>query len=199
MSTFGPRTQRFVAFMEPRGVQVHRREEAGLIPPLREDPLPSFDEMIDHHTVTAQEPIIPILQGVQSYHFGRGWSDAAYSAGIRNLDGSVWLLRGMDNQSGGTGHPMDTYSLCFVAVGNFEEEEPSQAMLDTYGHIRAWAISEGADRNKADRDYNLTQCCGSNLYVHVPHVPLNAPSPTPTPPVEPWPNPAGILVAAGII
>jgi N-acetylmuramoyl-L-alanine amidase len=114
-------------------------------------------------------------RGYQRYHMNsRGWSDIAYSFGV-GLSGQVYEGRGWRRQGGATGSPEDRHSLSICAIGNYENQQPSDAMLNAIvawivtgielGHISPDVIILG----HKDKPYG-TSCPGKNLYQHLPRI-----------------------------
>jgi len=120
---------------------------------------------VTHHSVTGSSPEIAQVQGIQAYHmFSKGWTDIAYSL-LVGQSGKVYegrsaeaLTYGVRGKSGGTGDPEDRTLLAICAIGNYEVEQPSTAMLKAYRAIYTWLALQGATHQSGDRDHNLTAC-----------------------------------------
>lgn len=116
-----------------------------------------------------------IWRGYQRFHMtNRGWSDIAYNFGV-GLSGQVYEGRGWRRQGGATGSPDDRSSLAICAIGNFEEQIPSEDMITAIvgwivtgielGHI----LPNVSIRGHRDKPYG-TSCPGKNLYAFLPEI-----------------------------
>ena len=131
-------------------------------------------EIFIHHLVTATDPEIPILRAVQDYHMNGGhlkpMSDIAYNIAF-GQSGKVYEGRGWDREGGGTGYPYDDYTYSFVFIGNSENDEPSEACLNSMAKMIAIGMIFGRIRWDAkirgDRNVNSTACPGARLYRYV--------------------------------
>ena len=109
-----------------------------------------------------------LVREYQRFHFGKGWSDIAYNWLI-GPSGNVYEGRGWDRVGGGTGSPQDSYSMSICALGNYEQREPTKAMVQAYIDLIVDGIRKGkltADvQIFGDRDVNSTACPGKHLYA----------------------------------
>lgn len=116
-----------------------------------------------------------IWRAYQRYHMvTRRWSDIAYNFGV-GLSGSVLKGRGWTRQGGATGSPQDGRSLSICAIGNFDVQKPSTAMIDAIsnwiltgiekGHIHPDVVIKG----HRDKPYS-TACPGRYLYAKIPQI-----------------------------
>lgn len=116
-----------------------------------------------------------IWRGYQRYHMKtRGWTDIAYNFGV-GLSGSVLRGRGWKRQGGATGNPEDRYSLSICAIGNFDTQQPTDAMVQAIadwiltgiekGHIQPTVVIKG----HKDKPY-ATACPGRYLYAQLPKI-----------------------------
>ncbi len=164
-----------------------------------------------HHTVNANnytEAQVPsILRGIYAYHTqSRGWSDVGYNFLVDRF-GRIWEGRygGVDKAVvGAHTSGYNDYAFAMSAIGNFEQVQPSSALLDAYGRLFAWklglsGISASATRQwvgkrylpaiNGHRDVGQTACPGAYLFAKIPTIRSLAagyqkatPAPTPTPP-----------------
>tara|TARA_R110000751_G_scaffold69695_5_gene141407 strand:- start:2025 stop:2576 length:552 start_codon:yes stop_codon:yes gene_type:complete len=116
-----------------------------------------------------------IWHSYQRYHMDtRGWTDIAYNFGV-GQSGSILAGRGWKRQGGATGSPDDRESLSICAIGNFEKQYPTDAMVDAIvgwikrgvknGHITPNPTIKG----HKDKPYG-TSCPGKNLYAKLPAI-----------------------------
>ncbi len=165
-----------------------------------------------HHTVNANsytEAQVPsILRGIYAYHTqSRGWSDVGYNFLVDRF-GRIWEGRygGVDKAVvGAHTSGYNDYAFAMSAIGNFEQVQPSSALLDAYGRLFAWklglsGISASATRQwvgkrylpaiNGHRDVGQTACPGAYLFAKIPAIrslaagyqKAKAPTTTPTPP-----------------
>ena len=105
----------------------------------------------------------------QAYHISRGWGDLAYHY-IVGVDGTIY--EGRDPRyAGATGTNYDPSGHLLVVVeGNFNNDQPTPAQLDTLTRILAWASIEYAvspSTIAGHRDHASTSCPGNNLYPYI--------------------------------
>ncbi len=145
-----------------------------------------------HHTVNAndykQRDVPAILRGIYAYHTqARGWSDIGYNFLVDRF-GRVW-----EGRYGGVGRPVvgahtlgyNENSFAMSAIGNYEEAQPSPAMIQAYGAVFAWKLSlhgvkAGSMRQQVSsttfaainghRDADSTACPGAYLYAKIPQI-----------------------------
>ncbi|HET7734737.1 MAG TPA: FG-GAP-like repeat-containing protein [Nocardioidaceae bacterium] len=145
-----------------------------------------------HHTVNAngytRAEVPSILRGIYAYHTqSRGWSDIGYNFLVDRF-GRIW-----EGRYGGVGRPAvgahtlnyNEYAFAMSAIGNFENVEPSAAMLDAYGRLFAWklslhGVSAASTRQwvgsrafpavNGHRDAASTACPGRYLYRKIPAI-----------------------------
>ena len=145
-----------------------------------------------HHTVNAnsykKRDVPAILRGIYAYHTqSRGWSDVGYNFLVDRF-GRIWEGRygGVDRPVVGAhtlGYNDDSFAMS--AIGNFEEVQPSQAMVEAYGALFAWKLSlhgvkAGSKRQfvtsrtfaaiNGHRDADSTACPGRYLYAKIPEI-----------------------------
>ena len=105
----------------------------------------------------------------QAYHISRGWGDLAYHY-IVGVDGTIY--EGRDPRyAGATGTNYDPSGHLLVVVeGNFNNDQPTPAQLDTLTRILAWASIEydaSPSTIAGHRDHASTSCPGNNLYPYI--------------------------------
>ncbi|MDO9456868.1 FG-GAP-like repeat-containing protein [Nocardioides sp.] len=145
-----------------------------------------------HHTVNANnykaDDVPAILRGIYAYHTkSRGWSDVGYNYLVDRF-GRIWEGRygGVDRPVVGAhtlGYNDDSFAMS--AIGNFEETQPSSAMIQAYGALFAWKLSlHGVDASSTKqyvtskyfkavnghRDAASTACPGKYLYAKIPQI-----------------------------
>jgi hypothetical protein len=122
-----------------------------------------------HHAGTQSGTTGPAqFRGWQSWHMdGQGWGDLAYHLLI-GIDGTVY--QGRDPMyEGDTGTNYDTTGHFLVVVeGNFDQEEPTDAQLDSLTRVLAAASEEFAvspETISGHRDHAATTCPGTHLHA----------------------------------
>jgi hypothetical protein len=145
-----------------------------------------------HHTVNANDytagQVPALLRGIYAYHTkSRGWSDIGYNFLVDRF-GRIW-----EGRYGGVDRPVvgahtsgyNERSFAMSALGNFDEVEPSSAMLDAYGRLFAWKLSlHGVSAASTaqwvgkryfpavngHRDAGSTACPGRYLYAQLSQI-----------------------------
>ena len=145
-----------------------------------------------HHTVNAnsytKDQVPSIMRGIYAYHTqSRGWSDIGYNFLVDRF-GQIW-----EGRYGGVDRPVvgahtlgyNEESFAMSAIGNFEEVQPSEAMIQAYAELFAWKLSLAgiaADDMKqwvdsryfaainGHRDADSTACPGKYLYAKIPEI-----------------------------
>ena len=145
-----------------------------------------------HHTVNAnnytRDEVPGILRSIYAYHTQtRGWSDVGYNFLVDRF-GRIW-----EGRYGGVDRPVvgahtlnyNDYAFAMSAIGNFENVQPSSAMLQAYGKLFAWKLSlHGIDADSTSqnvggrrfqavnghRDAAATACPGRYLYAKIPTI-----------------------------
>jgi hypothetical protein len=105
----------------------------------------------------------------QDLHTGRGWGDVAYHY-IIGIDGTVYEARDTA-YAGDTSTSYDPAGHFLVVVeGNFDNEQPTPAQLDSLVRVLAWAsLQFGVSPSTigGHRDHAATSCPGGNLYPYI--------------------------------
>ncbi len=145
-----------------------------------------------HHTVNANnykaQDVPAIMRGIYAYHTkSRGWSDIGYNYLVDRF-GRIWEGRfgGVDRPVVGAhtlGYNDDAFAMS--AIGNFEEAQPSKAMIQAYGALFGWKLSlhgvkAGSPKQyvtskyfraiNGHRDAASTACPGKYLYAKLPEI-----------------------------
>lgn len=128
-----------------------------------------------HHTVSASGGSARV-RAIQNFHMDvRGWSDIAYSY-LVNAEGTIFEGRGA-GVAGGHTAGQNTVSHAICAMGNYDQTQPPQVMLDAirrlvaHGHGKGWwpARITGGHRDAPGAN---TSCPGSKLYALIPSINL---------------------------
>ncbi len=204
--------------------QIFSRAQWGANEKIRDQSAPSYGTIktgFVHHTVNAnnyaKDDVPKLLRSIYAYHVeARGWRDVGYNFLVDRF-GRIWEGRwgGVDKAVVGA-HTLGYNEVAFAmsAIGNFEEVQPPQAVLDAYAELFAWKLSKydiKADATKlwvknrylqginGHRDTGQTACPGKYLYAQLPTIRKQAaaiqrgatgePTPTPTPTPTPAPGP----------
>jgi hypothetical protein len=160
-TTLAPRTVRVIC----REAWRARPAKAGLEPH-------TVERLTLHHTAgllddNAGAPAQ--IRGDQRYHLDKGFPDLAYHFMV-DLAGNAY--RGRDlRYRGDTFTEYDpTGHLLVCCVGNFDDQDPPDAMLQTVADLFAWGaqtFSVPVDTLGGHRDYARTSCPGDRLYPKV--------------------------------
>jgi hypothetical protein len=112
------------------------------------------------------------LRAFQRDHQRRGWVDVAYHRAV-DPQGNVYELRNPAIE-GDSGTDYDTTGhLQLLCLGDFEQQEPTPAMLEALARlIAAECAARGLllDTLSAHRDHVLTWCPGEALYARLEEV-----------------------------
>lgn len=94
-----------------------------------------------HHTAGGEHGAAGVRQ-IQRFHMdSRGWSDIAYSFLVDD-DGTIYEGRGVGIAGGHTqGDNSSSHAICLM--GNFENEQPTDAALDSAAHLAAYGRQQG--------------------------------------------------------
>ena len=114
-----------------------------------------------HHTAG---PKTASLESIAKFHVEmRGWPAIAYHIAI-NDDGDIYFLNDIEER---TYHDSgeNTVSIGVVLVGNYEEKQPSDDMIESVKLVTdALCQSLKIKGIRAHRDTSPTLCCGINAY-----------------------------------
>lgn len=176
-----------VATPEPK---IYSRAQWGAKESLRRVKTPTYGEIhggFVHHTVNANNytkaQVPKIIRGIYAFHTkSRRWNDIGYNFLVDKW-GRIW-----EGRYGGVGRPVvgahtqgyNSNSFAMSAIGNYQVKKPSKAMLDAFGRLFAWKLSQhgvsalsgkqkiGKKTFKAisgHRDAGKTSCPGKYLYA----------------------------------
>lgn len=172
-----------------------------------------------HHTVNAndytEDQVPAIIRSIYAYHVkSRGWSDIGYNFLVDRF-GRIWEGRygGIDKPVVGA-HTLNynDYAFAMSAIGNYDVQQPSDAMLRAYGQLFAWKLSlAGVDpasmsqqvgrstmaaiNGHRDSPTAATACPGKYLYAQIPLIrtyATQAAQGTGTPPAPTGPAPVAV-------
>jgi hypothetical protein len=103
----------------------------------------------------------------QDWHQYLGWPDLAYHL-IVGVDGTVYEGRPM-SAVGDTATEYDpTGHLLIVVEGDFDEDQPSAAQLESLAQLVAWASTNfDVPTVTGHRDHAATTCPGDHLYAEI--------------------------------
>jgi hypothetical protein len=133
-----------------------------------------------HHSVTGRSPSLDRARAIESYHQGTSTSfyDLAYNFMLSAVDGNVFEGRGALVQGGATGkakgkkRPEDETSLSVCAIGNFEDSEPPQLLLNNLVDLLGKLVADGHVAPdfvlRPHSDFKATACCGKHLAAEIP-------------------------------
>jgi hypothetical protein len=127
----------------------------------RERPMESVDAIIIHHTATNGQGFSQIAE----YHLMKGWPGIAYHYGV-GYDGAWYMCNKPEkwtNHTQGWNHR----GLSIVAVGNFQERDPSPEQVVAINNLVAYLRARYPQIKMVlyHRDTKATLCPGDNL-VH---------------------------------
>ena len=152
-----------------------------------------------HHTVNSNDytaaDVPAIIRGIYYFHtHSRGWSDIGYNFLIDKF-GRIWEGRygGVDRAVvGAHAYGVNDYAFGVAAIGNYNEVQPSQALLKSEGALFAWKLSlsgisasaksaniagvvfnspiQGHRDAAKVNSMNQTECPGTYLYAKIPAI-----------------------------
>lgn len=129
-----------------------------------------------HHSVTGRAPALAKARAIEQYHVGpeTDFFDLAYNFLVSASDSSVFEGRGSLVQGGATGAGMDAKSLSVCAIGNFEDSQVPEVLLNNLVDLLSKLVADGfvaADFVlRPHSDFKATACCGVNLVREIPGV-----------------------------
>lgn len=140
-------------------------------------------EWVVHHSVTGTGGANPhqVVRNIQAYHLSqrtatgkKKYADIAYNHLVANDTDHVFDGRGPFVVSGATSPELNPISLAVCAIGNFQQEAPSAALLSNLARLGADLVRNGflhpQFRISGHRDHWATACCGDQLYRKLPAV-----------------------------
>lgn len=146
-----------------------------------------------------------VLREIEGYVLGKGYSAIDYNLMVF-ADGSVWEGRGLSKEDGATLN-WNSRSVSICAVGNFEIEDPTDALLSgiawaiQLAHLGGWTAPGAQILGHRDSGFS-TSCPGSHLYARMDTIrarvgqTISNPNPEMTP--EQWAELARALEALDV-
>jgi len=138
-----------------------------------------------HHTASTGIHGAAGIRGLQQSALAEGYADIEYSFLVDNPTPTIYEGRGAGRQPAATAdHNAISHAIC--AMGNFETEVPSEALIDELGALVAHGAAAGwwpAQITGPHRDAsgNATACCGRNLIARIPDINARAAGGAPAP------------------
>jgi hypothetical protein len=124
-----------------------------------------YNTVVIHHSLLYEDDDVSTMQAIQNLHMDdRGWADIGYHFCV-GKSGAVYEGRSVQVRGTHTeGHNTGTLGICLL--GNFEEEAPIPAQLNSAQEMLNWlALRLRITHLAGHRDFNtITQCPGKNLY-----------------------------------
>ena len=138
------------------------------------------------------------MRSLQQGALRGGYVDLEYSLVVDNRDGAIYMSRGPGRNTAATGgstggQANNSRSHAICAMGNFENETPTPALLDGIASCVLWLAAQGAIARPVitgphqAAPGNATACCGRNLIARIADINRmaagggSAPAPGPTP------------------
>jgi hypothetical protein len=128
-----------------------------------------------HHTVTSNNDSNPAstVRQVQRWHFNEGWSDIGYHF-LVDQQGGIW--RGTpEERIGAHVEYNNTNNIGIALLGRFDTGTPNDVQLQATGKLlkhlgEKYGIDVNSSTVDGHRDYNATECPGSNLYARLDQI-----------------------------
>lgn len=143
-----------------------------------------------HHTGSTGLHGASGMRSLQSGAIAGGYVDLEYSFVVDNPDGAIYESRGPGRDTAATGG-RNSISSAICAMGNFETDHPSDALLSAIAELVAFGARSGWWPSRItgphrDAPGNATACCGANLIAQIGEINRRAgsssgPSPAPGP------------------
>lgn len=151
-------------------MRIVSREDWGAAPARRTSKIPTpSPEAWLHHTVGLYRGRTG-MRKLQRDHFARGFRDVGYSFVIDSVDFTVYEGAGPGILGAHTrGHNSRSHGI--AVTGNFENLNPSPALLARIGQLVAYGHEKGwwpPELTGGHRDTKSTACPGSKLYPKIP-------------------------------
>lgn len=172
-------------------------------------------ELVLHHSVTAEAPFLEVVRGIQSYHLDgdEGYFDIAYNYLVSSDGPDIAVGRG-SAQGGATGSGVDsrTFSVCFV--GDYSDKllgaQEIENLKSLVSYLRGRGLlTSGFVVLNGHGNYRATSCPGRiseqlkqlerevNAGAYRPPVIFPVPD-EPEPEPEPEPSPVSVEVSDAI-
>lgn len=158
------------ARLSPVLLEVIERDGWGARPAATEYVSHSIDRLTVHHTAVvldSNREAVSRLRGHQAYHQEQGWPDLAYHFAI-DRQGNVYEARPYSAQGDTFTNYDPTGHFLPVLEGDYDQQVPADAQLDSLVLLLAWAAGEFAVDPATiggHRDYAATTCPGDNVYA----------------------------------
>lgn len=162
-------------------MRIITRKQSGLRPPKwRHIMTKTTSEVWLHHTAGAEDlgnngRWLDDVKQIQDFHMDeRGWSDIAYSF-LVDSSGQVWEGRGA-RVVGGHTRGRNRISHGIACIGNFEENTPSDEMIDAvvwllnHGEEQGWWLGRRITGPHSSAPGASTLCCGKHLRSRIPEI-----------------------------
>lgn len=118
------------------------------------------------------------MRSLQQGALRGGYVDLEYTLVVDNRDGAIYMSRGpgrntaaTGGSTGGVANNARSHAIC--AMGNFENETPTPALLDGIASCVLWLAAQRAIATPVitgphtDAPGNATACCGRNLIAQI--------------------------------
>jgi hypothetical protein len=142
-----------------------------------------------HHTGSSGLHGAGGMRSLQANARSGGYVDLEYTV-VVDTDGQIYMSRGIGRDTAATGGNNSTsHAIC--AMGNFENDTPTNALLDSIASCVMWLFANRAIQQNVitgphrDAPGNSTACCGRNLIAQIANINARVAGgagPTPTPP-----------------
>lgn len=139
-------------------------------------PIPS-DEVWLHHSAGEQFGAagMRMLQQFTLHRQDEHYVDLEYTFVVDHADCAIYESRGVGHDTGATYmHNGVSHAIC--VMGNFQIDDPSEALLNTLANLVAWGYQQGWWKQCAftgghrDASHNSTACPGNKLEAQIPEV-----------------------------
>ena len=131
----------------------------------------SYQSVIIHHSAFYEGNDLSTVEAIQTLHRNdRGWADVAYHFMVGRTgaiyEGRDWTVRGTHVD----GYNMGSLGICLL--GNFMNEQPSEAQISSTRRLLLWvAYRLQLTHIATHRDFNSsTLCPGDNLFSRLPEL-----------------------------
>lgn len=128
-----------------------------------------------HHTASSGLHGASGMRSLQQGAKNGGYVDLEYSY-VVDTDGAIYESRGIGRDTAATGGNHNAISHAVCAMGNFENDTPTQALITSLADICAWLYQHGATQRNAytgphrDASGNATACCGHRLIAEIGNI-----------------------------
>ena len=154
-----------------------------------------------HHTASTGLLGASGMRSLQQNAIRGGYVDLEYTV-VVDPDGTIYMSRGPGRNTAATGgstggQSNNSRSHAICAMGNFETQTPTNALIDSIASCVLWLSAQRAIATARitgphrDAPGNSTACCGRNLIARIGDINAivaGGPAPGPTPPPTPTPT-----------